>query len=222
MAKIATKPQKDAKTSKVSNATRDKLIVAATKTIKINLFLVVLKNLLDKNKTTTSLEVKEKLREVYPDYYWAQDEISENLAQLAVAKKLEFTDNGPYRTYFYPVVVDATIVKTPKKAPIIKGGTISRTKAFDLIKNNKGHFFTATFQKKGTATKPGELRTINCQYMKDQIQTPLGMIKVKEAKLLKANKNSNTTVKNDNDSIRTINLQTLTALIIKGTSYKVK
>jgi hypothetical protein len=97
------------------------------------------------------------------------------------------------------------IVKTVFKAPATK--TIGRTKALELMENNRGHFFTATF-----ISKKGE-RTINCQYLKDQTYSKLGYVKVKEA--IKAKMASG-------DAIRQINLQTLKSLKIAGNVYKVK
>lgn len=94
-----------------------------------------------------------------------------------------------------------TVVATPVK-------TISKTKALELMENNKGHFFTATF-----IDKKNEERTMNCQYLKDQTYSKLGYVKVKEA--IKAKMTAN-------DAIRQINLQTLKSLKIAGNSYKVK
>jgi hypothetical protein len=86
--------------------------------------------------------------------------------------------------------------------------TISKTKALELMENNKGHFFTATF-----IDKKSQERTMNCQYLKDQTYSKLGYVKVREA--IKAKMKPE-------DCIRQINLQTLKALKIAGNSYKVK
>jgi len=84
---------------------------------------------------------------------------------------------------------------------------ISKSKALELMSNNKGHFFTAIF-----IDKDGERRTINCQYLKDQKQSPLGYCKVRELNKLKRGE----------ESIRQINLQTLISLSIGGQKYHVR
>ena len=68
--------------------------------------------------------------------------------------------------------------------------------------------FTATFVK-----KDGSKRTINAQYVKEQKDSALGYVLVKEAKLMKANAK---------EQIRNINVQTLSSLKIGGTVYSVK
>lgn len=85
---------------------------------------------------------------------------------------------------------------------------ISRQKALDMIKDNKGHFFTAVFVK-----KDGTDRKINAQYLKDQQDMSLGYIKVREASKLKST---------PNDCTRNVNLQTLKSLKIKGNEYTIK
>jgi hypothetical protein len=98
-------------------------------------------------------------------------------------------------------------INTPK-VMVDKAKTISKTKALELMENNKGHFFTATF-----IDKKNEERTMNCQYLKDQAHSKLGYVKVKEA--IKAKMKPK-------DSIRQINMQTLKKLRIAGNSYTVK
>lgn len=90
----------------------------------------------------------------------------------------------------------------------IPSNKISRTKALDLMKNNKGHFFTVQFIK-----QDGSLRTLNGQYVKGQNPSPLGFILVKEAKLMKSNAK---------EQIRNVNIQTLRSLKISGNSYSIK
>lgn len=101
--------------------------------------------------------------------------------------------------------VNATPTKAVSKSA--KTPKLSRTKAHDMMKNNKGHFFTAVYTK-----KDGTTRTINCQYVKDQTPSLLGYVLVKEAKLLKAKAK---------EPIRNLNLQTLQTLKIGGTVYSV-
>ena len=86
--------------------------------------------------------------------------------------------------------------------------TISRSKALDLIKGNKGKIFGAIFIK-----KDGTSRTINAQYLKDQKDMSLGYIKVIDTNLRR---------KNPTDCTRNLNLQTMTQLNIGGEHYKIK
>lgn len=82
---------------------------------------------------------------------------------------------------------------------------LSRTKALELMSNNKGHFFTAVF-----IDKDNEVRTINCQYLKDQKQSVLGYVLVRECNKLRKGE----------DAIRNVNLQSLKELHIGGVKYK--
>jgi hypothetical protein len=91
-------------------------------------------------------------------------------------------------------------VKTPKAKKI------SVTKALELMKNNKGRFFTSVF-----TNKAGETRVINGQYLSGQNPSELGYVKVREASKLKAKENS----------VRNVNLQTLSELKISGVIYKI-
>lgn len=176
------------------------------------------KKLLKANNTVTTLEIKAELRIKYPHFYWTQSSVSSIMDELYHDGLFSFKDNGIYRTYSHPTAtkkVNSTTIKkvsAPRKvakAPsVVAQSTISKTKALDLIKNSKGHFFTATFTKKDNTQ-----RTINCQYLKDQTASDLGYVKVKEAAKLKAN---------PKDSTRQINIQTLTTLKIGGNLYKIR
>jgi len=88
----------------------------------------------------------------------------------------------------------------------IKTKNISRTQALELMKNNKGHFFSAVF-----VTKGNKLRTINGQWLKDQGPSDLGYVKVRETSKLKSGK----------EAIRNVNLQTLELLKIAGKTFNV-
>jgi hypothetical protein len=94
-----------------------------------------------------------------------------------------------------------------KGKTLAPGARISRSKALELMKNNKGHFFTAVFTK-----VDGTERTINAQYLKDQGTSGLGYVKVREASKLKAG---------TTDNIRQINMQTLKRLKIQKKEYVV-
>ena len=90
----------------------------------------------------------------------------------------------------------------------IEKKTISKHNALDLMKNSKGHFFTVVFRK-----KDGTLRKINSQYLKEQDQSELGYVKVRELSKLK---------KSGETSIRSINLQTIESLVIEGRTFTIK
>lgn len=106
--------------------------------------------------------------------------------------------------------------KSPIPTLVVEGQKaelISKKKAHELLTTIGSKFFTALF-----IDKEGEFRKINCQYLKNQSESTLGYIKVREACRLKTNKNSG-----ENEStIRSINLQTLKELKISGAAYKLK
>lgn len=170
----------------------------------------VVLSLLQANNTVTTLEVKNELRRLYPEYSWLQKEVSDFMNEQHLTGELTYEDNGTYRVYSGEETKKATPAKKDNKGKVIpklKAKRISKTKAFDLIMGNKGYFFTAEFVK-----QDGETRVINCQALKDQ-DPKLGYIKVREASLLR-------TVGKEK-SIRNINIQTLKALKIGGVAYKV-
>lgn len=110
------------------------------------------------------------------------------------------------------VTIPATQTSSTAKTVTLKGVSklprLSRTKALQLMKDNKGRFFTAVFTK-----KDGEVRKINAQYVPDQDLSNLGYVKVREASKLKTN---------PSDSIRQINLQTLKTLKVGGVEYQIR
>lgn len=156
--------------------------------------------LLAPNNRVTTLELKLHLRRTAPGFYWTQAVVSEMMNELYERGVLTYTDNGTYRTYSLPVSEKKAKKTSDKKS-------ISKTKAIELMENNRGHFFTAVFTKKN-----GDDRKINCQYLKDQEASKLGYIKVRELNKLK----------DKEQSIRQINVQTLKSLKINGVVYKVK
>lgn len=84
---------------------------------------------------------------------------------------------------------------------------ITRIEALEKIKQSKGRFFGTTFRKKN-----GELRTMNCQLLKEQPQLSIGYILVEDTNL-KLKKES---------AIRIVNIQTLVYLKIGGETYNIK
>lgn len=183
------------------------------------------KTLLKANNTVTTLEVKTQLRKDYPTYHWIQNTkgqvtgVSEIMNDFATKGKFTYKDNGTYRTYSFPKSKTSTKVasktvtkskgtKSVSKNPNHNVKTISRLKAHDLMSNNGGRFFTATFTK-----KDGTERIMSCTYLKDQTGSVLGYIKVKDTNLCK---------KTPGNCIRNVNLQTLTKLSIGGKTYNVR
>jgi len=206
------------------------------------------KKLCKAQNQVTTLEIKAEVIKTHPNYHWTQAYVSAVMDDAYNAGLFVFTDtmsNGnQHRVYNEVTPVGQTTTGALAKTGIRKVGrpkgstnkpkatatpkrkvvavtptkTIGKTKALELMENNKGHFFTATF-----VAKKGE-RTINCQYLKDQTYSKLGYVKVKEAIKAKTQKNApkkkGATVKDD--TIRQINLQTLKTLTIAGNSYKVR
>lgn len=113
----------------------------------------------------------------------------------------------PRKNASAPTVTPIPAAAAPAKAAKAGYKYISRTKALQLMENNHGHFFTATFTK-----KDGSERTMNCQYLKDQSASKLGYIKVKEPAALKRGETA----------IKQVNLQTLKAVSIAKVSYKIR
>lgn len=183
------------------------------------------------NNTVTTLEIKTELRKTHPYFHWIQNTrngligVSEYMDELYNDGEFVYTDNGSYRVYSAVTVVKPQTKRgRPRKVVATVGGTpigtvtiknksthnvrsISRKKALDLMANNKGHFFTATFVKQN-----GDERTINCQYMKGQVPTATGYVMVREAQKMKDGVNA----------IRQINLQTLSNIRIGGQNYNIR
>lgn len=189
------------------------------------------KRLCSAQNKVTNLEIKVELIKTHPQFFWTQGFISATMDTAYNDGMFTYQDTstaGNYHRVYSLVTTTGALAKTgirkvvktkgvvktvkvsTKKPKALKSTvkTISRTKALELMENNRGHFFTATFVSK----KKGE-RTINCQYLKDQTYSRLGYVKVKEAIKAKVD---------PKDAIRQINMQTLTALKIAGNSYKVK
>lgn len=134
-------------------------------------------------------------------FYWPGNVITGYLNELVTDGKL--TSTGKRVMVYSDPSLTPTLPKTHNRK------TISRTKALELMQNSKGRFFTATF-----IDKNNEVRVMNCQYLKDQEQSPLGYVKVREAALMRTN---------PNQCIRSVNLNTLQSLKMGGTnSVKVR
>jgi hypothetical protein len=171
---------------------------------------VAILGLLEANNSITTLEVKNELRRVHPEFSWLQKDVSNFMNDMHLAGDLTYDDNGTYRVYHGEVKKTKSSKKNPKTGkalPKVKATRISRSKAMDLMLGNKGYFFTAEFVK-----KDGEVRIMNCQCLKDQ-DPKLGYVKVKEASLMRSDPAK---------AVRNINIQTLKSLKIGGVAYKVK
>ena len=192
------------------------------KDLKKDLLEAVVVNLLKADNQVTTLEVKTELRQKYSDLYWGQSEVSNIMQEMEQSGKLNYKDNGTYRTYWDPSRPFGNQKSSAKPAKVTKvkagsspkvftkvssGGKISRKKALELMKNNKGRFFTAVFIKKDNTT-----RVMNCAYITNQTTSDLGYVKVKETSQLILKK----------PAIRNLNLQTLTELRIGGVMYTIK
>lgn len=179
------------------------------------------------NNTVTTLEIKTELRKLFDV---KQAEVSTAMADFATKGLFSYKDNGTYRVYSLANVkfpsksqtrrglvkgsatalaagAKAAATRAKNKGGVSVGNVISRSKALQLMQNNKGHFFTAEFVK-----QDGTLRKLNGQYVSGQSTNPLGYVLVKESGKLKTGVNA----------IRNINLQTLKSIKIGGVKYTVK
>lgn len=198
-----------------------------TDIIRKGLILKTAQTLLKPNNAVTTLEIKTDLRKNHPGYYWDQAFVSQCMNEYSIKGIFNYNDNGTYRTYFdparpcantTPTAAPQTIpAKSPKKAKAAKSAKkdkwatsakISKSKALAMMQNNKGHFFSVQFTKKGDGT----LRTMNCQYLPGQTVN-LGVVKVKEACLVRSK---------DANPVRSFDMSTLKKVSIGGQVYSVR
>lgn len=188
------------------NIYTEQQIAMTAKQLKRTAVIETARRLLTANNTVTTLEMKAELRIQYPDFYWSQADVSQWMDSLASENKYSYTSTGNYRIYsFYKAPNTKTTntkTKTVKTSKNVSGNVINRAKALDMIKNNKGHYFTATWTK-----TDGTVRTLNCQYSKDLNKVASNFIKVKSGTLA---------------DVKSINLNTLSELKIAGAVYTVK
>jgi hypothetical protein len=150
-------------------------------------------DLIQRNQTTTTLEVKQELIAKEPFYFWKQNFISATLAELADSGELDYTDNGVFRIYRLPNTATSLVnilqtLATSNAAPskyakiplsqrnVVK---VNLTDLAKLVESNAGKFIGIVHIKKTT----GHRNTMNCQVLKGL--TPLGAIQVKEQGQLK-------------------------------------
>ncbi len=192
----------------------------------------VANQLMVRDGNITTLFLKNELRVQYPNVRWYQyttgqtPGVSDLFHELVGEGKFKsIANNGTYQTYV-PTgrtsgkkvqqlgnAIQKASAKQAKKTVSTTGTVtarraISRKKALELMQNNRGHFFTVEFVK-----QDGSERKLNGQYVKDQKNSQLGYVLVKEASKLKTG---------DKEPIRNVNLQTLKTLKIGGTLYKVR
>lgn len=124
----------------------------------------VAKQLMKTKGTVTTLEIKNKLINKYPEYIWRQSEVSNTMNELFLhgeIKNLTYDDNGTYRTYR----IQPNVVK------------VSRSAAVGVLRNSHGKFFTVEFIK-----KTAETRTLNGNVASDpNFFDNLGYIMVRES-----------------------------------------
>lgn len=162
------------------------------------------KELLVAANQVTALELTTLLKKKVGQYHWTKDNVGEILNQVEADGKLTSEDKGSYK--IYSSVKGVKLGAEKVSVSDIKKTTIGKKAALELMKNNRGHFFTATF-----VNKEGNLRTINAQYLKDQGTTDLGYVKVRETSKMRTEENA----------VRQINLQTIEELRIGGKTFKV-
>ncbi|AGO49443.1 hypothetical protein Phi4:1_gp030 [Cellulophaga phage phi4:1] len=113
--------------------------------------------LMKQNRKTTSKEVKDFLREVFPEEKWFQNDISDAMSLFCDENtKTTFDDNGTFKTYHM-------------KPEVIK---ISRTDMVDLLKNCLGTF------KIKFSTKNAKKKTLTCATDAFNFMDNLGYINV--------------------------------------------
>ena len=122
----------------------------------------VVKVLLDKNKTISTLEIKNQCRKLYPKDTFNQNDVSKIMNDIAMknVKGLQYVDNGTYREYY--------VTKNPVN--II---SLTKKEMVKLLRQNVGKFFGITFIK-----KDGSKRTLNCHMNDKNFINDLGYLNV--------------------------------------------
>lgn len=84
---------------------KEKFIMGTLLQPSADLAQIVLDDYFKENRQITTLELKNKLREIYSDYYWTQLWVSSFL----LSQGLEFVDKGLYRIYYAPITMTLDI-----------------------------------------------------------------------------------------------------------------
>lgn len=176
--------------------------------------LAMANRLVKPNGTVTTLEIKNELRQKFPDQKWFQAEISNVMNEFNIDEKCTYTDNGTYRTYSMIKTAPVKSTKQSKKKQQIFSTScekdivkIGRAAALKIMESAGGRFFTAVFE-----TKKNPSRIINCKRVAIQPYKELGYVLVREGKAAK---------KNPEKALRNINIQTLKELRFGQKIYKI-
>lgn len=162
---------------------------------KIQEVLLTIDALLNTSATTTTLDVKNALRNQSPQDKWYQDDIHDIMEDLAKQGQLTYKDQGTYRIYSRVPVATPTNTQT---TPSLK--KLSRTQIVQAIKDSGFRFITVTFVKTDNST-----RVMNCQVSKNDFMDNLGYIKA-----------------HTKDGLKRVNPKTIKAVKIKGELLQVK
>lgn len=153
-------------------------------------------DLIQRDGTTTTLDVKNELIATEPQYFWKQSFVSAVMDELAQNGELVYRDTGIFRIYELPsnaviiptanpvsmgVISQTTTSTKYRKIPISQRSVkkVPLTELARLVQENAGKFITVVHKKKTT----NDVNVMNCQILKDV--TPLGAFKVKEKGQLK-------------------------------------
>lgn len=115
-------------------------------TIKHDLEVIVTKvaiDILSKQKTVTTLEIKNTCRNLYPNLKFFQSDISDIMDEYYEDLGLDYKDTGIYREYFM-------------HTKSLNEFQVTQTEAVKLLREFTGKILTVTFTKKN-----GQERTIN-------------------------------------------------------------
>lgn len=145
----------------------------------LNRVAKVAAKLMDKNGSTTTLEIKNKLRKKYPNENWNQQDVSDAMIELHANHNhdgsLQYHDNGHYREYFIKLAHLASPVAnvTAKMAVRVSGikKPAIELKREDLIQKIKTGGMCAI----GFIKNDGSKRTI-IGFAADPFMTNLGYI----------------------------------------------
>lgn len=180
------------------------------------------KLLIEQNGSTTTLDLKNYVRLVFPSTTWTQEEVSTMMDSFYKNQSilgLSYTYNGTYRKYYTELntktvssTVSSTVTtkdtKTKKKVQSKKVSSkkvakkkVSRSAAVEMIKETKGKFFGVTFIK-----TDGSERTLNCHVSSKDFMDNTGYIRCTTSK----------------GEIKRINPRTLISVSVGGVLTKVK
>jgi len=120
--------------------------------------------------TTTTLDIKNECRRLFPNDKFYQADVSEVMDNIASTEipNLQYKDNGLYREY--SLFQHAVAVSTPQQSNVIP---TSKRDMVKLLRANVGKFFGITFIK-----KDGSQRTLNGHMSDKKFINDLGYLNV--------------------------------------------